>query len=380
MKRIGKCFIIGIACSMVLVGCKDEVPKKEVKAVAVVPEKAIREAKGTVSVEESTSIYLDFPATIEEVRVKEGDKVQKGDVLFVLDTTEYENIMSQKINEKALYTMELAGLQKVAYPQNPHISQLTTQLSLKETELMQGTDGDIVMINSSIVLAKDQKEELLKDYKSAKELLAIGGISQKQVTDLEQAIRMKNKEIDDLEIKLQEANKLKQDEIDSIKTQVKDLEAQVSNTSTQTATSKDKLQLQIETVDLQIKSMEEKLEKPYLRGKEVIATEDNMLIYDLKVEKGTKTEGLMEPAFKSMTITNRVVIADVPEEYSDELKAGDKVRVIPYVDEEKVLEGTVVRLSEQAVEKYGEIIVKTIIQVEDKENILRIGSSVDIEF
>ncbi|MGL4798919.1 MAG: biotin/lipoyl-binding protein [Cellulosilyticaceae bacterium] len=380
MKKFMKYMALGLGGVILLSGCDAKAPQPDVAENAVSVPSTVTEATGKVVVEESASIYLDFPATITEVVIKEGDKVKKGDVLLRLDTTEYSNLLNQKINEKSLYMLEMEGLQQVAYPQSPHISQLTSNLRLKETALLEGTDGDLLMLDTSLQLAKDEKAELSKDYQTAKELVALGGMAQKDLTKLEQGLRTANKAIDDLEVKIGDVRQAKEDEVEAVKAQIKDLQTQIGNASSSNSTSQEKLALQIQTVDLQIEAMETKLKKPYIQGNDVIATEDNLLIYDLAVEQGTKTEGLMGPAFKTKDMTKCVVEADIPEEYSDQLQVGSTVSIIPYVDEEQRLQGTVVRIREQVVDNYGEGVVKMIIEVEDSKGLLRLGSSVDIEF
>lgn len=370
---------VGFLAILVFTGCTKQQEEPEVESVIAIP-KSFTEASGKVIVEERTSIYLDFPATVEEVYVKEGDKVAKGTPLFKLNLEDYNSLLTQKQNEKKCYEMELMGLDKVSTPQTSSIDQIKKQLETKEAALEENTDTDLMMLQNTWDLLEDTKKDLLKDYDTAKELLAIGAISQKEISSIEQSIRSKNKDMDDVQLKIEQTRAAKKEEITNLKTQLKELNTQVNNTESTNDTTKDKLQLQMDTIDLQIQTMETKLQVPYLQDGVVIATEDECLVYEIAVEKGTKTQNLMTPAFKTADMTKLVVEVDVPEAYSDELQVGSKVSVIPYINEEKVLEGTVVRISQQVVENYGETVVKMIIEVDDQDNLLKLGGSVDIQF
>lgn len=360
----------------IFVGCqKVEAPAEEV----LVPEVKI-EIEGTVAVEEKIVFNVDFPATVEEIQVKDGQRVKKGEVLLTLDIEDYKQQIKEKENEIALYKLELEGVKGVYDPQNPYITQIEDNIELKQNQLELGTDQDIKKIENSLDVAKESYEKNLKDYETLVALLEIEAISKDEVTRAELGLKEGKKQIENLELSLDQTKQAKALEIDGLKAERKSLTTQVNNGRSERDSSKDKLLLQIETATLQLENMKNKLQKEYLKDDKLVAPSDDLIIYNIACEKGSKVESLMGPLMEGMDATTLVIEANLPEEYSQDLKIGDHVEVIPYTDQTAVISGTVLRKAEHAIENYGETVIKTIIKVEDNQGLLTVGGSVDIQF
>lgn len=360
----------------IFVGCqKVEAPVEEV----LVPEVKI-EIEGTVAVEEKIVFNVDFPATVEEIQVKDGQRVKKGEVLLTLDIEDYKQQIKEKENEIALYKLELEGVKGVYDPQNPYITQIEDNIELKQNQLELGTDQDIKKIENSLDVAKESYEKNLKDYETLVELLEIEAISKDEVTRAELGLKEGKKQIENLELSLDQIKQAKALEIDGLKAELKSLTTQVNNGKSQRSSSEDRLLLQMETATLQLENMKNKLQKEYLKDDKLVAPSDDLIIYNIACEKGSKVESLMGPLMEGMDATTLVIEANLPEEYSQDLKIGDHVEVIPYTDQNAVISGTVLRKAEHAIENYGETVIKTIIKVEDSQGLLTVGGSVDIQF
>ena len=68
---------------------KTQEVKPEPVAQAVAPKAA--EVKAQISVEGGSSISAPMPGTINEIRVKEGDTVSRGQILLILEAMKMEN-------------------------------------------------------------------------------------------------------------------------------------------------------------------------------------------------------------------------------------------------------------------------------------------------
>lgn len=367
--------VLGILGS-ILIGCQKVEPSTE---DVLIPETKI-EIEGTVGVEEKIIFNLDFPATVKEVQVKEGQRVKKGDVLLTLDLEDYKRQIEEKENEIALYEMELKALGAVYDPQNPYIAQIKENVEIKQSQLILGTDQDIKKIENSLNVAHESYEKNVEDYETLVALLEIEAVSKDEVTRAELALKEAKKQIENLELSLEQTKQAKNLEIDALKAELKSLTTQVNNGQSERVSGEDKLQLQIETARLQLESMKSKLQKEYLQGMQLIAPSDNLIIYNIACQKGSKVETIMGPLMEGMEATTLVVEANLPEEYSQDLKVGDGVKVLPYTDETLSLNGVVTRKAEYAAENYGETVIKTIIKVEDPKGVLTIGGSVDVQF
>lgn len=362
--------------SMMFAGCeKAQVPVEEV----IVPETKI-EIEGVVAVEDKMEFNIEFPATITNVHVKDGEKVKVGDILATLDLEDYKNQIAQKENEIKLYEIELQELGEVLYPQNAYITQISNNIKEKQAQLEQGTDQDVKKLENNLEIAKQNYDKGLKDYNTLEELLEVQAVSQEEVTKAKLALQEASKQIENLELSIEQTKQSKKLEIESLKAELGNLTTQVNNGKKQSATGTDKLRIQMETATLQLESMKSKLDREYLQENQIIAPSEGLIIYNINCQKGSKVETIIGPLMEGLDEKSLVIEANLPEEYNGDLQLGDTVEVLPYTDQGAILKGKVIRKAEHATESYGETVIKTIIKVEDTKGLLTIGGNVDIQF
>ncbi|MEG2091028.1 HlyD family secretion protein, partial [Niameybacter sp.] len=359
-----------------LVGCQQVEEQVEVVSVPVTK----IEIEGVVSIEEKMEFNLDFPATVEAVHVKEGEKVKRGDVLMTLNIESYMEQITQKENEIRLYEIELKAVEEVLYPASAQITQIRNTLKLKQEQLQQGTDQDIKKLENDLEIARSQHEKGTQDFETLQALLEVEAVSKDEVAKSKLALEQGSKQIENLELSVEQTKQAKSLEIESLQAELKNLTTQASNTQNQIATNAEKIQLQIQTATIQLESMKNKLEKEYLEGHQIIAPCDDLIIYNIACQKGSKVERMVGPLMEGMNAQTLVIEADLPEEYNDDLQIGDKVEVLPYTNQDTRLDGTVIRKSEHATENYGETVIKTVIEIEDTKGLLTIGGNVDVQF
>lgn len=200
------------------------------------------------------------------------------------------------------------------------------------------------------------------------------------MTKAKLALQEVSKQIENLELSIEQTKQSKKLEIESLKAELGNLTTQVNNGKKQSATGTDKLRIQMETATLQLESMKSKLDREYLEENQIIAPSDGVIIYNINCQKGSKVETIIGPLMEGLDEKSLVIEANLPEEYNGDLQLGDTVEVLPYTDQGTTLKGTVVRKAEHATESYGETVIKTIIKVEDTKGLLTIGGNVDIQF
>lgn len=108
---MGKRIMIFLLAAAMLLSSACSKSAKKVNAEAAptpAPRKAV-EAFGIVEVNEIRNINLDFDTVVEEVPVKEGQRVKKGDVLVVLDMKGYMEQIGRKVNELNIARLEAEG-------------------------------------------------------------------------------------------------------------------------------------------------------------------------------------------------------------------------------------------------------------------------------
>ncbi|MHC1750902.1 MAG: HlyD family secretion protein [Cellulosilyticaceae bacterium] len=379
MKRVGVVLILG-GMSFMTIGCTVKEKPKEQPSIAAVAKEDKIEVYGEVTVGDTQEISMDFPGIVEKVWVKEGQKVAKGDPLLTLNLDDYKAQITIKENQLKIYNLQLKAIQANVDPQTANVAQLKDTVQVKEGQLKNGKDPDIQSLEKNKVLIEDSIKLARADYETGKAVFDVGGKSKQEIDILEQTLKVKEKERDEVLLNLQKAKTTKQLEIDTLKAEIQSGTAQLSNTDSNLVSNQEVLKVQIDTTALEIKSMKEKLQKPYLKGNELIADEEGLIVYDLVCQKGTQLQSLTTPIMKTMQGNNIVVTMDIPEEYVDAVTVGDNVEIVPYTNQNQSIKGKVKYIAERAVEQYGETVVKAEVAVEEKTDLLKPGITVDVKF
>lgn len=379
LKKIG--IIVGLSISVIMTGCFNR-PTKEASSdtiqEAVVEPSAIIEVEGKVIAKNKRDIYIDFPAIVQELYAQKGALVEKGMPIMALDVSAYEVAIDIKSREAQLYQVELDSMRQTLEPQVVTLGQLQETKSLKQRQLDEQTDADLLNMQSNLALASVAEESAGKDYQVREELFAIGSISQKELEGFKQQAQQKATERKNLERDIEKLKLGKQLEVDSLQTQIGALQAQMTNTDKQTKAAIETLEKKIEIAQIELAEMKKKLESPYLVDHIVVAGGD-WIISDLACEKGSKLETIQGPTFKVLDKNSLVIEVDIPEAYIREVAIGKQVKVIPYFDEEIEAMGTISSLSEVVVESYGESVIKVEVILDEAVDWLKPGIGVDVE-
>lgn len=377
MKKLG----IMIGCSLILLtsGCTNTKTTEVIQQVELQSEEEMIEASGKVEAREIREFYVDLTGGIEEVHVKEGDLVEVGAPLLTLDLIDYKAQMSKIENEIAIYELQLSQLDQTMDPQVASINYLKETINIKKKQLSEGSDPDLITLQKSLKLAEELENTAIKDYETAKELLEGDVISLKEVEDFEKQIKVKENDKEAIKQNIEKLKQAKQLEINQLQSQIKGLNVGISNTDQEIKTNREMLELQVQTAKINLGQMQRRLEVPYLQDNQIINIEAPLIITDINASKGGKVENTIGPLLKAINKESLVVCIEIPEEYIDEVKLGDKVKVIPYGNEEKAIYGAISKISELVTESYGENVIKAEIEIDKEVDWLKLGVSVDVE-
>jgi multidrug efflux pump subunit AcrA (membrane-fusion protein) len=105
------------------------------------------EAFGTIEVNEIRNINLDFDAVVEEIAVKEGQQVKKGDTLVVLDMKGYMEQIERKAHELNITRLEADKLSG----------------NMIEEQLENNNDPDIKKLVNDLNYANDVLSKAIKE-------------------------------------------------------------------------------------------------------------------------------------------------------------------------------------------------------------------------
>lgn len=286
------------------------------------------DAWGEVKYGDSYQIIIDFTATVDSVEVHEGDVVHKGDVLATINMDEFTNT----------------------------IGKLEAQKSAGEAAL-QGLDQNTEGVSAQIAMQKRNVEVAQTDLNNATALFNAGDISK---TDYDKYIT----------------------NLQSQKTSLKVLEVQLDQIKKSNSSNIGQQKNSNASLDKELEICKNRLNKPYLNGNQIVSNVDNGIIKSIAVEKGTVL-GSDSGQILVMDIIDEdsaYISAEVDEEYIREVTLNSAVRIVPVMNPEIELTGTVSQIAALAVEKDGNRIVKIRVLPEDPEKLLKPGYTVDVYF
>lgn len=328
---MGKRIMIFLLAAAMLLSTACSKSAKKVNGEAAptpAPRKAV-EAFGIVEVNEIRNINLDFDTVVEEVPVKEGQRVKKGDVLVVLDMKGYMEQIGRKVNELNIARLEAEG------------------------QLKDGEDPDIKKLVNDLNYANDALSKALSEQETKKKLLESGAISRYEYDEFLRGIDEKRKNAEDIKYSMDILMHEKKQGI-AIQNQ------------------------KAESIESEISQMKDKLKRSYISGNNIVSDTDNGIVFEI----GYKPGDMVSPTKKVLSIMNldtMVVKADVAEEFIKDVKMGANAEILPIADKSKQYRGKVINISNRAVVKNGETVVPVEISIDNKDDFLLPNFNVDVE-
>lgn len=335
---------------------------------------------GKVEAIDAEEIYIDFPANIKEVLVDEGQSVKAGEQLMLLDYESYKNDIQVATVEKKLNQVNTQDSIQEVGAISTEISALENEKALKKSYL-QDSNYQIQTLEAALEVTDAKLKKLQEDYETEQALVEAGASAETKLKEMKL-------EIDALEVEKQNTTKQIQSFKESTQLEVTRLEANIKskqdektqkqNTNTR-AQSKESLSTQ--KSDLNIENMNTKLDKSYLKENYIVSDLEHAIVDEIACEKGSYI-GNNGPSYcmKLLDANSIQIVADVPEEFIQQVNVDQSCQVVPYYNNTLSLEGKVVRIDNRAIKEDGEVIVKVYIELTDKNAEIKPGLSVDVIF
>lgn len=323
---------------------------------------------GEVKYNDEYQINIDFPATVKSVNVKEGDVVKKGQVLVGLNTDDYQaDLKKSKVqvnsSKATLNQQDQAALKS-------EIAVLKKQINYKTTELQNETKPELQLLQSSLTRAKKEVSDAQKDVDKYQSLYSSGVISQSELEKYQDVLNAKQKAESDVENNIAKSKRTLQEELDTLNSTLKYKQTQL-NQQTDTA----------DAAQIDFDELTGKANKPYLSGNNIVSSLDNGIVKEINVVNGSSV-GIQYAPQKVISLIDRgsiYVSAEVPEEFVSQISMDSKVTIISTANKNLKIEGTITQISNTAVEKDGDRIVKVQVKPNDSGNILKPGYTVDVK-
>lgn len=347
MKRILMIGLMGVLM-LSISACGKEPQKTEAESAPKVESKQVIEAFGTVKSTEVKNITIDFTSVVTKTHVVEGQRVKTGDPLISLDTQNYRTQIRNKELEIKTLQLELAGLNR--------------DYLAKGSSLAESSDPDL----RKYINDQNHAEDLLKtaqdDLTARKALYEAGALSQSELNEFQKTVNEKEKAVQDARFSEENTRKKLQQELDQFKTSI------------------EQKSLLLTSKELDLQGMQEKLNKSYLNGDEIIADVPSGVVTEISCVQGdiiTNDEGK-----KLLSILNKdslVIEADVAEEFIKDVRRGAEVLINPQADKTRTYQGKVMSIGEKAVLKNNETIIPVRISIENPDSFLLPEFNVDVK-
>lgn len=375
--RIGA-IVLGIGALSLLAGCS-----KEVKADAKMEEQVVKadmkvEAWGEVEGTIIKEIYVDFPATVEAIKVKEGQIVKKGEELVLLNYEPYKQSILMKEKEATLESITAEAKLTEATGQVKNITALNEELSLLEERLTDGQDSEILSIESELTTIRQQLEDLEEDYKVQTALLEVGGSSSKIIKGIETQKTTLQTQIDTLEAKKSTLVKEKTLELEKLKAEIANAKDGLSTTEKGNNAMVQTSALKDEIGNLEISMMRDKFQKSYIKDNAIITDIESAIISKINVVEGSRVGEQSGSVLRLIDQNSLKITAHVPEEFIKSVAIGSEVEIVPYADKTISLPGKVTAIAGEAVKENGETVINIEVTPDEVSPYLQEGYGVDV--
>ena len=335
---------------------------------------------GEVKYERIYDISIDFPAIVTDIKVKEGDHVSLGQVLVTLDMSEYLGTVDKLQHQLEAGQAELQSIRKDTGALEADIRQMQKDILEKTEELTKETNADLKILKTSLNLAKKEVENAKRDVRNNQALSDAGAITKNTLDRYMDALAEKEKALEDIETSIEKTKSALRTELDQLNILLKSKSAQLKeiNDSNTANMARQESSVAVSRIDLEI--MKNKSVKDYLDSDQVISCVRNGIVRNIEVINGSRLGVQDNPArvLQLIDADSIIVVAEVEEEFIRNITLDETVEIVPASDSSTSIPGTVIQISNEAVEKDGKRIIKVQIKPEDPGMVLKPGYSADV--
>lgn len=348
----------------------------------IVNQPAEMETWGEVMYSRIESINIDFPSTVTDIQVKEGERVALGQTLVIIDTTEYNGNI-EKLN-KQLIANQLAldsAPQDISALQ-ADITQMKNEITRKNEEYNKDTGADIKLLQNSKNLALKELDKAKIDYENYQHLYAEGAVSNTIFEQYASILDQCQKAVDDVDANIQKTKIALKDELSLLNISLKSKQIQLDQLQQGNNTNVAMQQSGVSSTQIDLDIMMGKLKKEYIMDNQIVSNVKNGIVKNITVNNGNHlgVQGMPTEVLQIIDADSITVSCEVYEEFIGSVKVGDKVKIVPASYPDTSLEGTVTHIPDMAVEKDGRRIVRVIVKPDDANNMLKPGFTADVYF
>lgn len=335
---------------------------------------------GEVKYDKVYDINIDFPSIVKEINVKEGDRVSLGQVLVTLDMSEYLETADKLQQQLEAGQAGLLDILQDTGALEADIAQTQKDISIKAEELGKNTNAELKILHTSLELAKKEVENAKRDMKNNQALYEAGAISTNTLDLYKDILAQREKALTDVENNIKKTKDALKTELDWLNISLKSKRAQLEQTKKSNSASMAKQNSSVAVAQIDLEIMKNKVTKDYISSNQIVSCVENGIVQNIGVINGTPlgVQNVPVSVLQLIDADSILVSAEVEEEFIKNIALDQTVEIIPVSDGSISISGTVVRISNVAVEKDGKRIVLVQIKPEDPGEVLKPGYSVDV--
>ncbi|NLL05122.1 MAG: HlyD family efflux transporter periplasmic adaptor subunit [Clostridiaceae bacterium] len=379
--------IIGVLGALILfsAGCTQQSDSVEAVTDAKV-EKDVIQAYGMVKSREVKNLVIEFPSSIKNINVSEGQVVKKDEILIEMDMTQYEKLITQKEEEVKISEMELKNLigenesiKKQINASKSEIESIKSTLEIKKKMYNNNTDTNIAKLQGEISNAEKLLSIALDKMNSTKKLFESGSISKDEFILVQSEYDKCDIELRNLKLSLEGHKYTLKEEIESLRLRVNQKSAEIDKMQQSLEGNSIEIKkAQINMLKTEINEMKEKSLKSYIKDNCIVCDFDSGVISDINCKNGDIINQNNGVAY-IVNLDKIYIEGDVEEEFIKDVKVGASVAIIPDVDRSIEYTGKVTKIMGMATQKNGDTTIAIEVEIVGTAEHLSYGYSVDLK-
>lgn len=381
-KKTVRCVLLIIGIIVALAACTRGKEEQTGQVSGDVQEEKAIIAWGEVKYTDAYELVVDFPCTVVSVEAKEGDEVGPGEVLAILDMTEFNETVRKLSEQVASVKAALRDAIQDTSALEADIARLKKDITTKTAEYNGGTKAELRLLESSLKRAQEELSDAKEDLALNQKLYEEGAVSQDALDQLADIVEQKEKAASDIADNISRTRRLLKEELDALGTELKYKQVQLDKIRESNSANLERLSSNLAIAESDLAIMKNRAQKPYLSGSNIVSSLEHAVVQNISIINGSSL-GQQNENHKAMELIDAdslIVSAEVPEEFIGEIDRGTAVKIVPAANKAVAVMGRVTQISGAAIEKDGERIVRVEVSPDEKSEVLRPGYSVDVMF
>lgn len=368
--RLGSALLL-IGTVLVTSGCGTQKSVQTMSAPKQVQQKQkdVIEAAGKIKANDVKNIILDFPAVVQTVLVKEGQRVKLGEELITLDISD---IKQQILNNENDLNQGKLQLEISTNDINTYENQL--QQDIVQYDKEKNNNVSVELKQKDYEYAQEVLSREKDDLAKKQSLYQASAISKSDLDAEQRRFEDAEKTVNDKNLLLDDALYNRQQTLDKLQIGISQEESKLNDLKLNIEIQKQKLS----TLQSDMKQLKDKLNKSYIKENKIISDIKNGMVQEVSHVSGdyiqTNTKLLNLVNLDSLTVE-----AEVSEDFIKDVKVGAEVDIMPLSDSSKIYKGHVLKIADMGIEKNGETVIRTQISIDNADEYLKPDFNVDVK-